>query len=222
MSTTRKARADKKAKRAAKRTTRYSGTVTSVTDSTHCVVSFIGKEVSCTYPPMLAVAESDVVQVRVKGNDYAVDAILSGSLSTQVESVEFATSGNQSIDSGATSALTLWVKDDDISIDAGSWTADSGVFTCQRAGKYRVSAGVAVAGGGSGSWKLLWRINGVTVNRRWQAQGSDGTSGYLIRSRRFEVGDYFDIAVTNNTGGARNAWGGSADGATLTIEAMGT
>ena len=215
------ARQTKAARRAAKSSRYFTGTVSGVDGAGFATVTTPTAEIACVVPDGLAVSDGDTVRVRVQGCDYRIESLAIA----PNDSLEYATDSNQSISSGATAVLgsgsVAWVLDAGNSTDAGSWSLASGVFTCRRAGKFRIAAGATMAGGGSGSWILAWRVNGTVVRQRRVNQGANPGSCWLDRGRRFSEGDTFTIEVTNSTGSSHNVWGGSADAATLTIEARG-
>lgn len=194
---------------------REQGTVLSAT-GTSAEVSVGISTVWAVIPASVnGVAEGSTVVVQMS-NTPTIESILSGPAGV----VEYTSSTNQSVADGATARLANWVADETNSVDRGSWSHDgAGLFTCVRSGRYRVTCDATVAGGGSGYWQLMIRVNGTAVRRSWYVQGSTATTGTVRGSRIYAEGDTVDIAVFNSTGGARNVWGGSIDSSWLTIQA---
>ena len=197
-------------------TKRTTGVVTEFVDGTHVMVSLGIREVKATIPVTVeGITLGSSVIVR-ESNSSVVEAILSG----PAGAVEYISSANQSVANSATARLTNWDTDTTNSVDRGSWTDDgAGLFTCVRPGRYRVQCDATVAGGGSGYWQLMIRVNGTAVRRSWYVQGSSATTGTVRGSYIYAEGDTVDIAVFNSTGAARNVWGGSIDSSWLTIQA---
>jgi hypothetical protein len=76
--TARAAAKAKAAARAAKAASYWTGVVTKVSGTTRCRVAYGDKEVPCVVPESLLVSVDDEVQIRVRGNDYTVGAVLAG------------------------------------------------------------------------------------------------------------------------------------------------
>ena len=153
MSTQRKAAADKKALQAVQNASHPSGTVTSLVDATHCMVSYLGKEARFVNRG-LAVAEGDMVRLRIKGGDFLVTAVVSEMAGTDVGTFSGGSAASMvgGWEKTATGVLVQWCSVTITPINANTWTATVWTFPIPFATTPRVVVGNASASAALTRW----------------------------------------------------------------------
>ncbi len=157
--------------------TYWTGIVTSVTDSTHCRVSSGDVEVPCVVPASLLVNEGASVQIRVRGNDYLVSAVLSGD-NQPADLIEQIAAANDPRQASAPTGLTVtpslvlgadrqWRV-----LITATWNAVSTATdtTSIEVARYRLWAK-----SGTGSWRTIAETSGTSIALDGFAPGSTWT-----------------------------------------------